>query len=44
MIVDSVVEISRSQNSYRKKEKLFLYFSYKNNFSLEVICHADKLR
>ena len=25
-------------------EKLFVYFSYKNNFSLEVICHADKLR
>ena len=30
--------------SYRiKVEKLFLYYSYKNNFSLEVICHADKL-
>ena len=25
-------------------EKLFVYISYKNNFSLEVICHADKLR
>ena len=25
-------------------EQLFVYFSYKNNYSLEVICHADKLR
>ena len=24
--------------------EIIVYFSYKNNFSLEVICHADKLR